>query len=156
MYIRREGSTHTCTVEHNLFLRFQWLSCCSYFFSILFHVLWIPCVRTRPGFSAAASSPHFPSRFYPLQAQHWDTNTKYQSSKYLLLASFAFKRSGSPVCLLLHNSLTRLLHRMPNSHDLPTHLPLPTASHPSLPFSPTIGTALGFEYPFKILTVKMS
>ena len=51
--------------------------------------------------------------------------------------------------LLLRNSLTRSLHRMPNSHDL---LPTSSSPHPTLPFSPTTGTVLGFEYPFKILT----
>ena len=67
-------------------------------------------------------------RSYPLQAQHWYTNTR---SKYLLFTSFTLKRSGFPMHLLLRNSLTRSLHRMPNSHD-----PLPISSSPTPPHPP--------------------
>ena len=106
---------------HNLFLLLQWPTCCSYFVS--FHSLprSVDSLRSRAyRFSVSASSSCF-SPFLPL-ALHWHTNSR---PKYLLFTSFTLKRSGFPVYLLLRNSLTRSLHRMPNSHDLlPTSPPV--------------------------------
>ena len=98
-----------------------------YFFSFSPTFCWLVAFVRIPVSPRPLRPPTSP-RFYPLQAQHWCTNTR---SKYLLFTSFTLKRSGFPMHLLLRNSLTRSLHRMPNSHD-----PLPTSPSPTPPHPP--------------------
>ena len=92
-----------------------------YFFSFSPTFCWLVAFVRIPVSPRPLRPPTSP-RFYPLQAQHWCTNTR---SKYLLFTSFTLKRSGFPMHLLLRNSLTRSLHRMPNSHDLLPNSPSP-------------------------------
>ena len=115
-----------------------------YFFSFSLTFSWL-AVFTRIPVSPRQLRPPASPRFYPLQAQHWYTNTR---SRYLLFTYFTLKRSEFRMYLLLHNSLTTT--GCPTRMTFyPSHPPPP---HPTLPFSPTTGTVLGFEYPFKILT----
>ena len=120
------------------------------FLFILSHVLLARSVRAHPSFSEAASSSRFPP-FLPTTSTALVYKYPFQISTFHLF--YAQKIWISHVLIITYNSLTRSLHRMPNSHDLLPNSPSPPPPHPSLPFSPTTGTVLGFEYPFKILTL---
>ena len=108
------------------------------------HVLLARCVRAHPGFSAAATHSRF-SPFLPTTSTA--LGYKYPFQIPLLSRS---KDLDFP-CTYYYVTPSQ-----DHSTGCPTHMtfypPHPPPPHPTLPFPPTTGTVLGFEYPFKILT----
>ena len=127
-----------------------WLSCCSYF--IYFHSLprSVGSLRSRAsrflrGRFVLPLSPVFNLYNHSTGIQIPVPNIYFS----LLLRS---KDLDSP-CTYYYVTPSQ-----DHSTGCPTHMtfypPHPPPPHPTLPFSPTTGTVLGFEYPFKISTSK--
>ena len=117
------------------------------FFFNLSYVLLALCIRARPSFATAASfSPHFLPPVITYNRHNTGIRIFVQNINiWLLSQGIDLDPSWISHVLIITYSLTRLLHRIPNSHDL-----IPTTHPPVITYN---RHSTGIRIPFKILTL---